>query len=769
MSDVWLDIKGMYPNVTSADIVKLTHGKVLKADLSSKRIQVSNMDDAMYILEHFNFSFVKYGMFIASLGANDLYRCRMIVVKNLKRQPLIEEKLYQHSKQFGVVCGIDVEGDMGRVWYVNEREAKGMVGGLEKSGLCTGAPDYDFFDNLPWIAPSNPGVMVVQPAECIVIDSDSDEDDDQPMVVQDIGLTTKALRAASSASSFSSLRENTGMQDQIKRNWNISRPDSFRKSVLVNQAAALRGNGSAVLHQKSNNNQTIQRHSTEGSGSAPSNGLRTNRRSRRHIALKSTGGRSPSPKCLIGDASMSGSLEFVPLLRELHLTEKNMIADGQDTETVSKKKKGKRTRKGKKGNDVATSMQAKEPVQSLDNHVNDNARDNINIEFRARAPFVYQFIHSHVPSEIESTGSHCLSMVWGPTKLRGKMDLFVSQGNAGSMKDMKYLCYNRDLSEDSRSTVVQYPFEIPKRFSAESALTPAHVFDLSETRPQYVAGDKENNSGPVASLKLYDEGRVMLGCSVYGVMVWNTDPIKHRQTLILIDDVSGVYDVGSNYIVTNSANGEMGVWKAGSANYIWRYNDTRKYRNLPSAGYELQTIITALKIAPNDTCTLIGNSKGALSLSDFREPYIQDLGMVKNDGISSIELIGDKQMLVGTQGGDIELYDIRYAQKDSKLTPIRSFSVPTANAANQIQVCPGSSRVFACASSKYVYIYSTQVGSHDPLPVFTHFGHQTTVSDFRWHPGQNYDYTIGSMETGCKGSHGLVQVWRPTNFVVNGW
>ncbi|KAJ2599156.1 hypothetical protein GGF39_002357 [Coemansia sp. RSA 1721] len=635
MSDVWLDIKGMYPNVTSADIVKFTHGKVLVVDLSSKRIQVRNMDDAMYILEHFNFSFVKYGMFIASLGANDLCRCRMIVVKNLKRQPLIEEKLYQHSKRFGVVCGIDVEGDMGRVWYVNEREAKGMVGGLEKSGLCTGVPDYDFFDNLPWTAPSNPGVMAVQPAECIVIDSDSDEDDDdQPM---------------------------------------------------------------------------------------------------------------------------------------LHLTEKNMIADGQDTETVSKKKKGKRTRKGKKGNNVATSIQAKETVQSVDNHVNDNARDSINIEFRARAPFVYQFIHSHVPSEIESTGSHCLSMVWGPTKQRGKMDLFVSQGNAGSMKDMQYICYNRDLSEDSRSTVVQYPFEIPKRFSAESALTPAHVFDLSETRPQYVAGDKENNSGPVASLKLYDEGRVMLGCSVYGVMVWNTDPIKHRQTLILIDDVSGVYDVGSNYIVTNSANGEMGVWKAGSANYIWRYNDTRKYRKLPSTGYELQTIITALKIAPNDTCTLIGNSKGALSLSDFREPYIQDLGMVKKDGISSIELIGDKQMLVGTQGGDIELYDIRYAQKDSKLTPIRSFSVPTANAANQIQVCPGNSRVFACASSKYVYIYSNQVGSHDPLPAFTHFGHQTTVSDFRWHPGQNYDYTIGSMETGCKGSHGLVQVWRPTNFVVNGW
>ncbi|KAJ2640166.1 hypothetical protein GGF40_000314 [Coemansia sp. RSA 1286] len=710
MSDVWLDIKGMYPNVTSADIVKFTHGKVLVADLSSKRILVRNMDDAMYILEHFNFSFVKYGMFIASLGANDLCRCRMIVVKNLKRQPLIEEKLYQHSKQFGVVCGIDVEGDMGRVWYVNEREAKGMVGGLEKSGLCTGVPDYDFFDNLPWTAPSNPGVMAVQPAECIVIDSDSDEDDDdQPMVVRDIGLTTKALRAASSA------------------------------------------------------------HSTEGSGSAPSNGLRTNGRSRRHIALKSTGGRSSSPKSLINDASMTGSLEFVPLLRELHLTEKNMIADGQDTETVSKKKKGKRTRKGKKGNDVATFMQAKEPVQSVDNHVNDNARDSINIEFRARAPFVYQFIHSHVPSEIESTGSHCLSMVWGPTKHRGKMDLFVSQGNAGSMKDMQYICYNRDLSEDSRSTVVQYPFEIPKRFSAESALTPAHVFDLSETRPQYVAGDKENNSGPVASLKLYDEGRVMLGCSVYGVMVWNTDPIKHRQTLILIDDVSGVYDVGSNYIVTNSANGEMGVWKAGSANYIWRYNDTRKYRKLPSTGYELQTIITALKIAPNDTCTLIGNSKGALSLSDFREPYIQDLGMVKKDGISSIELIGDKQMLVGTQGGDIELYDIRYAQKDSKLTPIRSFSVPTANAANQIQVCPGNSRVFACASSKYVYIYSNQVGSHDPLPAFTHFGHQTTVSDFRWHPGQNYDYTIGSMETGCKGSHGLVQVWRPTNFVVNGW
>ncbi|KAJ1796287.1 hypothetical protein LPJ75_007270 [Coemansia sp. RSA 2598] len=216
----------------------------------------------------------------------------------------------------------------------------------------------------------------------------------------------------------------------------------------------------------------------------------------------------------------------------------------------------------------------------------------------------------------------------------------------------------------------------------------------------------------------------------------------------------------------------MGVWKAGSANYIWRYNDTRKYRSSSSSllgEYQLPTIITALKIAPNDLCTYVGNSRGVLSMSDFREPYIQDLGVVQRDGICSIELIGEQQILVGTQSGDIELYDVRFARNDGKPGPLRSFKLPTDTAASQIQACPSSPhRVFACSSGKNVYIYLNEVDS-GALPVFTHLGHQTAVADFRWHPGQGYDYTIGSIETGGESGRGLIQVWRPADLIVNDW
>ncbi|KAJ2887371.1 hypothetical protein FB639_001374 [Coemansia asiatica] len=713
----------------------------------------------------------------------------------------MEEKLHRYSKQFGVVCGIDIDGCLGKVWYRAENEARNMVNGLQRSGLCNGAAVYNIYDDLSSSEYFSTSKKETEPNEYIIVDSDDEYNDDggikNSKPVRDVGLTTKELWAASisSETTTSLLKEEPNGSVQMTRSWDLSRPDSIRKKASVNMATALKkldipsvkrnknlSNKVGTSSSSSSQDRSWSQQSSEMvNGVAMANGVSAGKNSRRHIALKSTGGRAPGPRSMVEDASIFSQMDLIPLLKEIYkndLPAEQALDQSTTTSRNSSKKKKKKKKNGGWAKRLENLNKAKKSMETLQDsgslqlfgkQANNEVYYRRDLDFRGRAPFIYQYIHMYEPRDIESTGSRCLSMAWNPVKQRNKLDLFVSQGNTVSVEDMKYICYNRGPSDGSRSTVVQYEFEIPKRFDAEMATNTLQVFNSEETLTQCVSSQEENNSGPVVSLKLYDQGRVMLGCSTYGVIVWTTDPMKHKQTLILIEDVSGVYDVGSNYIVTNSANGEMGVWKAGSANYIWRYNDTRRYRKALPEDYEMPTIITSLKIAPNDTCTYIGNSQGALSMSDFREPYIQDLGLVKKDGISSIELIGDQQMLVGTQAGDIELYDVRFAGKDVKLGSLYKFSVPTGSVANQIQVCPSNPRAFACASGSNVYIYRNQVNGSS-LPAFTHFGHRTAVADFRWHPtSQDYDYTIGSMETGGKSGRGLIQVWRPTDFILNEW
>ncbi|KAJ2709377.1 hypothetical protein H4R19_004286, partial [Coemansia spiralis] len=280
----------------------------------------------------------------------------------------------------------------------------------------------------------------------------------------------------------------------------------------------------------------------------------------------------------------------------------------------------------------------------------------------------------------------------------------------------------------------------------------------------------DDNKQAISSLKLHDDGRILFGCAMQSVYVWSTDGLRQRAMLLLMDDVDGVYDVGRAHVVASSRRGEIGVWKAGSRNYMWRYNDTRRFRAAPVLpGVPLH--ITALQIAAGDDGVYVGDSLGQLSHCDFRAPHIESLTSDHRGVLKCVELAGSHGILAGTYSGQLSLLDTRFMRASraasGSTSIVRQYRAPTsgAGAVNSIHVCPHDPDILACAVDSSVCIYAKEPQYAQSL-LFSHEAHQTQVTDFCWHPDRDYMYTIGSAEIGVDRGSGEIQIWRPSDVVL---
>ncbi|KAJ2846489.1 hypothetical protein IWW36_004329 [Coemansia brasiliensis] len=382
--------------------------------------------------------------------------------------------------------------------------------------------------------------------------------------------------------------------------------------------------------------------------------------------------------------------------------------------------------------------------------------------WREKAPFIYEFIYRRVPELTADDDGCCLSMAWSTADSPGMVNCYLSQGNVQAASLIKEWSMVRQRSDDVSSVITMTTFDIPERGGMANIKSLLSAFNSEDVAILHKNQMKDGNLQAISNLKLRDEGRVLFGCAMESVVVWTTDSILQRGSLLLLDGIDGVYDVGRDYVVANSSRGEVGVWKSGSRNYIWRYNDTRRFRTAP----QLETpLVTALHIASSDDGAFVGNHTGCLAYCDFREPYMRLLTTSDQDGaIKCIEQVSDTEILIGTCDGFLGLLDTRYVRTTTKASAVRTYPTPAGSAINAIRPCPYDSNVFATAVDTNVHIYCKEP-QNSPL-IFTHEAHQSPVTDFGWHPRHEYPYTIGSAELGTDRGSGEIQIWRPANYLL---
>ncbi|KAJ2651496.1 hypothetical protein IWW40_001687 [Coemansia sp. RSA 1250] len=382
--------------------------------------------------------------------------------------------------------------------------------------------------------------------------------------------------------------------------------------------------------------------------------------------------------------------------------------------------------------------------------------------WREKAPFIYEFIYRRAPELTADDDGCCLSMAWSTADSPGMVNCYLSQGNIQAASLIKEWSMVRQRSDDVSSVITMTTFDIPARGGMANVKSLLSAFNSEDVAVLHKNQMKDGNSQAISSLKLRDDGRVLFGCAMESVVVWTTDSILQRGSLLLLDGIDGVYDVGRDYVVANSSRGEVGVWKSGSRNYIWRYNDTRRFRSAP----QLETpLVSALHVASSDDGVFVGDSTGRLAYCDFREPYMQLLTTSDQGGaIKCIEQVSDNEILVGTNDGFLGLLDTRYVRTSAKASTVRTYPTPAGIAINAIRPCPYDPNVFATAVDTNVHIYCKEP-QNSPL-IFTHEAHQSPVTDFGWHPRPEYPYTIGSAELGTDRGSGEIQIWRPANYLL---
>ncbi|KAI8320172.1 hypothetical protein GQ54DRAFT_264080 [Martensiomyces pterosporus] len=399
-------------------------------------------------------------------------------------------------------------------------------------------------------------------------------------------------------------------------------------------------------------------------------------------------------------------------------------------------------------------------------HQSKRVRDIFNMdEWRAKAPFIYEFIYRQLP-DVTSGLENSLSMTWCTNKQTNMLEMYSSQGNSTALQVVNGQEVAKRGAEDARSTITMSSFDVPPRGSASNMLSTLDAFNSNEVRVLQKNRQKDDNLGAINALKLYDDGSILFGCSMRSVLVWSTEVIKQKETLLLIDDVDGIYDVGKDHVVANSRMGEMGVWKSGSRNYMWRYNDTRKFRGSPLHSAS-PTAITALRVAVDDGGAFIGDSSRNLSFSDFREPYMRRLSSTHRGIIRCIEPVNRHGIIIGTDEGYLGLLDTRYMRSSGQTAAVSVYELPTSKPVARIKVCPHDANVFACSVNRNVYIYNKQPKRNHSL-LFCHEAHQTPVVDFSWHPDREFMYSIGSLETGEGRGSGEFQIWRPSDIAMYG-
>ncbi|KAJ2393978.1 hypothetical protein GGI23_004869, partial [Coemansia sp. RSA 2559] len=246
--------------------------------------------------------------------------------------------------------------------------------------------------------------------------------------------------------------------------------------------------------------------------------------------------------------------------------------------------------------------------------------------WRAKAPFIYNFLYRQLPgaSAIED-GRHCLSMAWSPGSDDDTLDLYISQGNQPAVNTIRTWGKDYNSNATSLSEIAMTSFQLPARGEMANICSLLNAFNSKEADTMHKHRQRDGNEFAVSTLKLYDQGRILFGCGTNSILVWDTNGIKHKESLMILSDVDGVYDVGRDYVVANSTKGEMCVWKSGARNYMWRYNDTRKFKARPGSDANETPIITALQVDPGDKGAFVGDMSGYVSYGDFRSPRIYRL------------------------------------------------------------------------------------------------------------------------------------------------
>ncbi|KAJ2352675.1 hypothetical protein GGF43_003693 [Coemansia sp. RSA 2618] len=381
--------------------------------------------------------------------------------------------------------------------------------------------------------------------------------------------------------------------------------------------------------------------------------------------------------------------------------------------------------------------------------------------WRQRAPFIYEFIYRRVPEPTAVDDGSCLSMAMSWSAGSGRMvECFLSQGNVQAASLVQDWAQVRQTSDDVASAITQTTFDIPQRGQMANIKSLLGAFTSDEVPVLHKNQKKDDYNQAIAGLKLRDAGRVLFGCAMDSVMVWTTDAIRHHESLVLLDGVDGVYDAGRDYVVANSKAGEVGVWKSASRNYMWRYNDTRRFRGLLPEPPR----VSALHVAPSDAGAFVGDSLGGLAFCDFREPYIQRLASAHSGAIGCIEAAGDHGLIVGSHDGHLALLDTRFVRADARASVVRQYPSQRGRPTHAIRTCPHDPNVFAVAVGAIVYIYSTEPRDSRSL-LFTHDAHQSPVMDLCWHPSPEFPYTIGSAELGTNRGSGEIQIWRPSSMI----
>ncbi|KAJ2793178.1 hypothetical protein H4R21_005995 [Coemansia helicoidea] len=391
--------------------------------------------------------------------------------------------------------------------------------------------------------------------------------------------------------------------------------------------------------------------------------------------------------------------------------------------------------------------------------------------WRAKAPFIYEFIYRRVPEVAAADSECCLSMAWCGGQQSGTLSCYLSQGNAPAAATVRDWMDAGVTSEDASSAITMTAFDLPARGQATNIMSLLSAFNSSEVSVLHKNQKMDVNSTVITSLKLHDSGRILFGCTMQSVFVWGADALRQRAMLLLMDDIDGVYDVGRAHVVANSSRGDVGVWKAGSQSHMWRYNDTRRFRARASL-LDSPPRITALQIASSDDGVYVGDSLGRLSHCDFRAPHIEHLTSDHRGILKCLELAGDTGILAGTYTGQLSLLDTRFmragGQAGSQGCVVRQYHAPAGASAatiNSVRVCPHDSDILACAIGAGVYIHAKEPEQAQSL-LFSHEAHQTQVTDFCWHPDRDYMYTIGSAESGVGRGSGEIQIWRPSDSVL---
>ncbi|KAJ2782724.1 hypothetical protein H4R18_002098 [Coemansia javaensis] len=391
--------------------------------------------------------------------------------------------------------------------------------------------------------------------------------------------------------------------------------------------------------------------------------------------------------------------------------------------------------------------------------------------WRAKAPFIYDFIYRRTPEQTGGSGDYCLSMAWCEAQQPGTVNCYLSLGNSTAATVVRDWVNIAHTSEDASSSITMSAFDIHRRGHAANIKSLLGAFNSSEVSVLHKNQKKDDNRQAISSLRLHDEGRILLGCTMQSVVVWTSDAIRQKETLLLLDDIDGVYDVGGDYVVANSSRGEMGVWRAGSRNYMWRYNDTRRFRGATPLVADAPRI-TALQITADGQGAYVGDSLGRLSHCDLRAPHIERLASSGHRGtLRCIELAGSHGILTGTYDGRLALLDSRFARAaGGDAAAVREYRSPAGcEPVTTMRVCPHNPAIFACAVGATVCIYDKEpLDLRDPLAplLFSHEAHQTPVMDFCWHPDREFMYTIGSVELGVGRGSSEIQIWRPADDVL---